>query len=138
MVETRTLALETHGQLDLIDITDRVQKAVNASKIGNGIVTIFCPGSTGAITTIEYEPGLKQDFREFFAQLLPYHHPYRHHATWGDDNGSGHLQSALLKTSFTVPIVEGRLTLGTWQQIIFCECDTRARSRELVLQILGE
>lgn len=138
MVETRYVSINSKGQHDTIDITPMVNKQLQSAAISNGIVTIFCPGSTGAITTIEYEPGLKQDIGDFLESIIPYRKNYKHHQTWGDDNGSSHLQSALLKTSFTVPIVDRRLTLGTWQQIIFCECDTRSRSRKLVVQFVGE
>lgn len=138
MVVTREIEVRSREQLELIDITPKVSQEVTSSGLSNGIVTVFCPGSTGAITTVEYEPGLKQDFREFFGSLIPHGKNWKHHETWGDDNGSSHLQSALLKTSFVVPFVNGRLTLGTWQQIVFCECDTRPRTRRLVVQILGE
>ena len=138
MVVTANVAVRSKNHLDIIDITSEIAREIAGSGIRSGIVTVFCAGSTGAITTIEYEDGLKTDLREALEQLFPYAKDYRHHQTWGDDNGSGHLQSALLKTSFTVPIVDGRMTLGTWQQIIFVECDTRGRHRELVIQIIGE
>ncbi len=138
MVETRSIDIRSREQMELIDITGKLADEVASSGISNGIVTVFCPGSTGAITTVEYEPGLQADFKDFFKTLLPYGKNWKHHQTWGDDNGSSHLQSALIKTSFTVPVVNGRLTLGTWQQIVFCECDTRPRSRRLVVQIIGE
>jgi secondary thiamine-phosphate synthase enzyme len=137
-VETRYVTINSRAQHDIIDITGAIEIEISSTSIKNGIVNIFCPGSTGAITTIEYESGLKQDIADFLEKIIPYNKNYKHHQTWGDDNGSGHLQSALLKTSFTVPIVNGKLTLGTWQQIIFCECDTRGRSRRLVVQILGK
>lgn len=138
MVVTRTLSVRSREQLELIDITGEISREIADSGITNGIATVFCPGSTGAITTVEYEPGLRTDFKEFFRNLIPYNKNWKHHETWGDDNGSSHLQSAILKTSFTVPIVDKHLTLGTWQQIVFCECDTRPRTRQLILQIIGE
>ncbi len=138
MVDSRRVGINSRAHLEVIDITAMIEKEVQASPVRNGLVNIFCPGSTGAITTLEFEPGLQKDLPAFLERLVPYAAPYAHHATWGDDNGSGHIQSALLKTSFTVPLIEGRLTLGTWQQIVFVECDTRGRHRELIVQILGE
>ncbi len=138
MVDTRAITINSRQHLDIIDITGALNREIQACPVKNGIVTVFCPGSTGALTTLEFEPGLQKDLPRFLEELIPYAAPYAHHQTWGDDNGSGHLQSALLKTSFTVPLVQGRLTLGTWQQIVFVECDTRGRKRELVVQILGE
>jgi secondary thiamine-phosphate synthase enzyme len=137
MVKTSSIPVRTRGQFDIIDITDAVRNIAGESGISDGIVNIFCAGSTGAITTIEYEPGLKADIKDYLGRLFPRDENYRHHETWGDDNGSGHLLSALLKTSFTVPVVKSRLTLGTWQQIVFIECDTRSRSRDLIVQIVG-
>lgn len=138
MVENHTLSLHSRSHLEIQDITPRVLQTVSGSKIQNGLVTLFCPGSTGALTTLEFEPGLQQDLPAFLERLAPYAAPYAHHATWGDDNGSGHLLSALLKTSLSIPLISGRLTLGTWQQIVFIECDTRPRKRDLILQILGD
>lgn len=141
MVVTAYLEIKTKGPIDIINITEGVAAEIAASPVRNGIVTVFGPGSTCAISTLEYEPGLKKDLKEFLSELIPYApagKDYAHHATWGDDNGSGHLQSALLKTSLTVPFVNGQMTLGTWQQIVFIECDTRTRSRKIVLQIMGE
>lgn len=138
MVETKHIEIRSRGQFDTINITDEIASAVSNSGITNGLVTVFCPGSTGAISTLEYEPGLKQDIRDFFGKLIPYKYDWKHHQTWGDDNGSGHILSFLLKTSFSIPVVKSRLTLGTWQQVVFCECDTRGRNRQLVVQIIGE
>jgi len=138
MVETRKIEIQTKKHLDIIDITDKISDELSKSNIKNGIVNIFIPGSTGAITTIEYEEGLKKDLEIFLEKLLPYHAHYFHHNTWGDDNGCGHLLSALLKTSLTVPFVNKKLILGTWQQIIFFEFDTRPRYREIILQIIGD
>ncbi|OHD56205.1 MAG: hypothetical protein A2Y33_00090 [Spirochaetes bacterium GWF1_51_8] len=138
MVVTGYIPVRSHGQLDVLDITNDVRNLIEGAAIQNGIVNIFCPGSTGALTTIEFEPGLKADIKEHFGKMFPRGEYYHHHETWGDDNGSGHLLSALIKTSFTAPIVEKRLALGTWQQIVFIECDTRARSRELIVQIIGD
>jgi secondary thiamine-phosphate synthase enzyme len=138
MVKTSSVSVRTRGQFDIINITDEIRGITDNSGVSNGIVNVFCAGSTGAITTIEYEPGLKADIKDYFGKMFPRGEFYQHHETWGDDNGSGHLLSALIKTSFTVPIVNKRLTLGTWQQIVFIECDTRSRSRDLIVQIVGD
>ncbi len=138
MVEFHNITLKTNGYTDIIDITDKVENIIKNSSLKNGIVNIFCPGSTGGITTIEYEPNLVKDIKEELENLFPYHKDYYHHLTWNDDNGSSHIRSALIKTSFTVPFKEKRLILGTWQQIIFLDFDTRGRNRELVITIIGE
>ena len=123
---------------DIINITEQVQKCVSKSPITDGIVNIFMPGSTGGITTIEFEPGLvKTDVPELMQKLIPEGPDYAHHGTWGDHNGAGHLRSFLIKPSFTVPIVEGRLLTGTWQQIIFCEFDEKSRNRTIYCQVVG-
>lgn len=138
MVFTSYIEVKSKGRRDVIDVTSRVAEKVQESDIRNGIATVFVVGSTAALTTIEYEPGLVRDIDIFLEKILPYAGKYYHHETWHDDNGAAHLQSALLGTSFTVPVVEGRLTLGTWQQIVLIDCDTRPRRRKLVVQILGE
>lgn len=138
MVETRELYLSTKGNIDIIDITNDVRNEIKKSKIQSGIVTVFIPGSTGGITTIEYEPGLVEDVKEFYSKLIPYGKDYAHHNTWGDDNGSSHIQSMLQKTSLTVPFNDRKLLSGQWQQIVFIDFDTRPRDRTLVLQIIGD
>lgn len=138
MVVTRSLPVRSRNHLDIIDITDQIAALVSGAGVSNGVVTVFCPGSTGAVTTIEYEPGLKKDLRELLENLAPSGRDYHHHATWGDRNGSGHLLSALLKTGLSVPVTGSRMTLGTWQQIVFVECDSHGRDRELVVQLVGE
>ncbi len=138
MVYTAYIEVQSKGRRDVIDITARVAEKVEGTGIRHGIATVFVEGSTAALTTIEYEPGLVRDIDIFLEQILPYAAPYRHHETWHDDNGAAHLQSALLGTSFTVPVVEGKLTLGTWQQIVLIDCDTRPRKRKITVQILGE
>ena len=115
MVVTSYLEIQSKGSLDIVNITDRVAAEIAKCPVQNGTVTVFGQGSTCAITTLEFEPGLKKDLKEFLSELVPYGKDYAHHATWGDDNGSGHIQSALMKTSFTVPVVNGQMTLGTWQ-----------------------
>lgn len=138
MVITRELLLRTQGNCDIQDITPQVEKALQGSGLETGIVTVFCPGSTGGLTTIEYESGVVADLQGILDEIAPPDRDYRHHLRWKDDNGHSHLRSALIGPSLTVPFVEGRLTLGTWQQIVFLDFDTSARSRRLVLQILGE
>jgi secondary thiamine-phosphate synthase enzyme len=138
MVITRELNLQTRGNCDIQDITPQVEGAVGDSGLGSGIVTIFCPGATGGLTTIEYESGVVADLQQILDEIAPPDRDYRHHLRWHDDNGHAHVRAALVGPSLAVPFVEGRLTLGTWQQIVFLDFDTRPRSRQLVLQILGE
>ena len=138
MVITKELSLDTQGNCDTRDITSQVSEAVRDSGLGAGIVTIFCPGSTGGLTTIEYESGVVADLGQVFDEIAPPDRDYRHHLRWHDDNGHSHVRSALVGPSLTVPFVDGTLTLGTWQQIVFLDFDTRARSRRLVLQVMGE
>ncbi len=138
MVITQELHLRTQGNCDIQDITPQVEGAIRDSGVGAGVVTIFCPGSTGGLTTIEYESGVVADLQQVLDQIAPPGRDYRHHLRWRDDNGHSHLRSALIGPSLTVPFVDRQLTLGTWQQIVFLDFDTHARSRQLVLQILGE
>jgi len=138
MVVTQELHLNTRGHCDIQDITSQVADAVKGSGLQAGIVTVFCPGSTGGLTTIEYESGVLADLRQVFDEIVPPDRDYRHHLRWGDDNGSSHVRAALIGPSLTVPFAQGRLTLGTWQQIVFLDFDTRARSRRLVVQMMGE
>jgi secondary thiamine-phosphate synthase enzyme len=138
MVITHKFEIATKGQGDARDITEQVAAAVAASGAPTGIATVFVVGSTAAITTIEFEPGAIADLNGLFERLAPRSAEYRHHLRWGDDNGSSHVRAALLGPSLTVPFVEGALTLGTWQQIMLLEFDTRPRQREVVIQILGE
>jgi len=138
-VVLNTFELRTKPSCDVINITEQVQNAVSKSGIKDGIVNVHVSGSTGAISTVEYEPGLvKNDIEEFLEKIIPYDRDYKHHRTWGDHNGAGHLRSLLLKTSQTFPFQNKRLILGTWQQIIFIECDEKARSRKIYCQIIGE
>lgn len=138
MVVTRSIDVATKGQGDTCDVTERVAAAVAGSGVTSGLVTVFAAGSTAAVTTIEYEPGAVSDFDGLMEELAPRGADYRHHLRWGDDNGSSHVRAALLGPSLTVPFTGGRLALGTWQQIVLIECDTRPRKREIVVQILGE
>ena len=137
-VKTGTINLSTRGDADILDIASQVAEAVSASGLNDGLVTIFCPSSTSALTTIEYESGALSDLRRLFDEIIPPNREYAHNARWGDDNGHAHVRAALLGPSLTVPFVDGRLTLGTWQQIIYVDFDNRPRRRELVVQIMGE
>ena len=137
-VKTLSIQLSTRGNADMLDITDQVRGKVTESGLSDGIVTIFCPSSTSGLTTIEYESGCLSDLKRLFDQLAPPEQHYAHNARWGDGNGHSHVRAAMLKASFTVPFVNGRLTLGTWQQIIYVDFDNRSRRRELVVQVMGE
>jgi secondary thiamine-phosphate synthase enzyme len=121
-----------------VDITSDVRESVGNSGISSGTVTVFAPGATTGLTTIEYEPGLLKDLPDLMERLVPSDKSYSHDDTWHDGNGFSHLRSALIGPSLTVPFVSGKLTLGTWQQIVFLEFDNRARHRQVVLQIMGE
>jgi secondary thiamine-phosphate synthase enzyme len=138
MVESRKIEIQTKGQGDARDVTGAVARAVAASGLRSGITTVFIVGSTAGVTTIEFEPGAIADLNGLFDRLAPRQGEYRHHLRWGDDNGSSHVRAALLGPSLTVPFVDGQLALGTWQQIVLLEFDTRPRTRELVVQIVGE
>lgn len=137
-VITKTISLSTKGDADVLDITTQVSQCVRATELENGIVTIFCPSSTSALTTIEYESGCISDLQRLFDEIIDPNRHYAHNARWGDGNGHSHVRAALLKASFTVPFVNRRLTLGTWQQIIYVDFDNRSRRRELVVQVMGE
>ncbi len=138
MVKTDHISVKTKGHTDVIDITSECQDIVRSSGLQNGVVTIFNPGSTGGLTTIEYEPNLVKDLKTALEVFAPVDKVYAHSNTWHDDNGSSHIRSSLMGPSIAVPFVNRELTLGTWQQIIFCDFDTRGRRRELVVQITGE
>jgi len=137
-VVTLTLRVNTKRELDIVDLTDSVQSVVADSKVSSGVVTIFVPGSTAAVTTTEFEPGVFKDLPAALQRIAPREAEYAHHLTWGDDNGRSHVRASILGPSLTVPFDRGRLLLGTWQQIVLVELDTRARRREIVVQILGE
>ncbi len=138
MVYTGYIPLETRGNTDVKDVTSECANLVSMSGISNGLLTLFCPGSTGAVTTIEFEPNLVKDMIEALEVFSPSDKVYHHKKTWNDDNGSGHIRASVFGASLSVPIVDGKLTLGTWQQIAFLDFDSVPRSRELVVQILGE
>lgn len=137
-VHTATHRVHTRGQGDAHDLTSVVAASVTRSGLSAGTVTVFVTGSTAGVTTIEYEPGAVADFDAMLERLAPRHADYRHHLRWGDDNGSSHVRAALVGPSLTVPFTGGELALGTWQQIVLVEFDTRGRSREVVMQIVGE
>jgi len=138
MIFSDRISLSTKGFGDMIDITDKVTVLLKRSNIEEGLVTVFCPGSTGAVTTIEYESGVLRDLQKTLETLVPSNIPYEHDRRWGDGNGFSHVRAALMKPSLTIPVIEGRLTLGTWQQIVFIDFDNRNRRREIVVQLLGE
>jgi secondary thiamine-phosphate synthase enzyme len=138
MVTTTHHHVSTRGQGDAHDLTEAVSAAVAESGMAAGVVTVFVVGSTAAVTTIEFEPGAVADLNRLFEHLAPRRGDYQHHLRWGDDNGSSHVRAALLGPSLTVPFAEGRLLVGTWQQILLLELDTRARKREVVFQVVGE
>jgi secondary thiamine-phosphate synthase enzyme len=137
-IKLNHIFLTTHGNTDIIDITQKVIEGVNASGISNGLVTIFCPSSTSGITTLEYEPGVQRDLQRIFDELVPAQETYLHDEAWHDGNGHSHVRAALLKASLTVPLVNGLLTLGTWQQIVYIDFDIRSRKREIIVQVMGE
>jgi secondary thiamine-phosphate synthase enzyme len=138
MVKTTAISLSTHGNADIHDITDEVAGAIQNSKLHDGIITIFCPSSTSGLTTIEYEGGCLSDLRRLFDEIVPSNREYAHNERWHDGNGHSHIRAAVLGASLTVPFVEGRMTLGTWQQIIHVDFDTRPRQRQVVVQLIGE
>ena len=132
------IRLETRGNNQVLDITPQVARVLEESGLQSGIVTVFVPGSTGGITTIEFESGAVQDLDEFLERIIPSDVEYRHNLRWGDGNGHAHLRASLIGPSLTVPFNTARLVLGSWQQIVFVDFDNRARRREIVLQLIGE
>jgi len=137
-VETRYIPLTTEGNGDVLDLTTDLQEQVCASGINQGIAVIFTPSATSALTTLEYEPGCVKDLQQLFDEIIPPDRGYAHNQRWGDGNGHSHTRAALLKPSLTIPIIKGKLTLGTWQSIILVDFDNRARQRNLIIQIIGE
>ena len=137
-VKTKYIELKTRGNADILDITQEVTKMVGETRLNAGIITLFSPSATSAITTIEYESGCLADLRRLFDEIVDPARHYAHNARWGDGNGHSHVRAALLGPSLTVPFVDGRLTLGTWQQIIFVDFDNRGRQRRLVAQVIGD
>ncbi len=132
------IKFDTKGEIDVIDITSKVSKVIEDSGIKSGTANVFVTGATGAVTTIEYEPGLKKDFPAALERLFPKDMEYKHHETWNDGNGHSHVRASFLGPSLTVPVMEGKPVLGKWQQIIFLELDVRPRNRRLLVTITGE
>lgn len=137
-IQTYTIPVQTQGHADIQDITTAVVQTIQNSHLTSGIVIIFCPSATSAVTTLEYESGCVQDLQRLFDEIATPNRAYAHNARWGDGNGHSHVRAALLGPSLTIPFVEQRLTLGTWQQIVYVDFDNRARRRELIVQIMGE
>ncbi len=135
-MQTRHIDLRTKGNTDIIDITSQIENIIDEEKISDGILFFSVIGSTAGITTMEYEPGLEKDLKETFEKLLPYKEDYAHNATWSDDNGHSHLRSSFIKTNLFVSVTEGRLDLGTWQQVVLIDFDTRPRQRKVVVKII--
>jgi secondary thiamine-phosphate synthase enzyme len=138
MIFSETISLSTKGFCDIIDMTHHVIAVLERSGMENGLLTVFCPGSTGAVTTIEYESGVLKDLQRAIEKIAPSNIPYDHDRRWGDGNGFSHVRAALMKPSFTIPLIKGRLALGTWQQIVFIDFDNRRRDRNILVHVIGE
>ena len=138
MVVTKKISLESRGHGDIIDITPDVQKQLAETDISEGTVTLFVTGSTAGITTIEFEPGLVADFKGMWERIIPTGIPYQHDKAWGDGNGHSHVRASLLGASLVIPFSRKSLALGTWQQIVVVDFDNRARSRQIVVQVMGD
>ena len=138
MVTSQKIRVQTGGNCEIVDITDQVSHAVKKSHLKEGTVTIFVAGSTAGVTTVEYEPGLIADLQTAFERLTPQWLEYQHNNRWGDGNGHSHVRASLLGSSMVVPFAEGRPMLGTWQQVVLIDFDNRPRTREIILQIMGE
>ena len=129
--------VQTQGHTDVVDVTERVAAAVAEAGVADGAVVVFVPGSTAAITTIEFESGVIDDLRDVLEGIVPEAADYKHHLRWGDANGSAHVRSAIMGPSFTVPVEGGRLVLGAWQQIVLVDFDERPRTRDVVVKVFG-
>jgi len=138
MVVTEQISLQTKGECDIIDITQQVERQLARTEVNSGIVTLFVTGSTAGITTIEFESGLLADFQNMWARTVPKDMLYDHNQRWGDGNGHSHVRASLLGASLVIPFANKRLALGTWQQIVIADFDNRARSRQVIMQIMGE
>ncbi len=138
MIFTETISFSTRGFSDIIDITPHVLSISERSGIEEGLITVFCPGSTGSVTTIEYETGVLRDLQKAIERIIPSSIPYEHDKRWGDGNGFSHIRAALMKPSLTIPIVKRRPALGTWQQIVFIDFDNRGRDRNILVQVIGD
>ena len=138
MVITKKISLQTQGRCDIIDITAQIEQRIAETDVKDGTVTVFVAGSTAGVTTIEFESGALSDFQNMWERIAPTNIPYSHDQRWGDGNGYSHVRAAMLGASLVVPFHDKRLILGTWQQIILVDFDNRARSRQIILQIMGE
>jgi len=138
MVITKKISLQTKGECDITDITPQVEKELGGADINSGLVTLFVAGSTAGLSTVEFEPGLVSDLQGMWERIVPRNIPYNHDRRWGDGNGYSHVRASLLGASLVVPFNDRRLTLGTWQQIVLVDFDNRPRSRQIILQIMGE
>ncbi|MBN2547023.1 MAG: YjbQ family protein [Spirochaetes bacterium] len=138
MVYQSEIIIKSNAFDSLYDITEDVNEIINKSKINNGIVNVFHIGSTGSITTIEFEPGLKEDLPEFLNKILPRGQFYKHNATWHDGNGDGHLKASLIGPEITCPVINNKVNLGTWQQIILIDSDNKPRTRKIFITVIGE
>jgi secondary thiamine-phosphate synthase enzyme len=138
LVRTIRRSVATRGDAEILDVTAEVAEAVRLSGIASGIAAVFVTGSTAALTTLEFEPGLVHDLKAAFERLYPREMEYRHHERWGDDNGHSHVRASMLGPSLVIPVTEGKLTLGAWQQVVLVDFDTRPRTREFVVQTMGE
>jgi secondary thiamine-phosphate synthase enzyme len=137
-VHSEQIRIQTKKENDVVDLTDSVREILEKSKLMIGFATVFLTGSTGAITTIEYEPGLIQDFSTMLQRVIPKDIEYEHEKMWHDGNGHSHIRASLIGPSLTIPVMNGELALGTWQQVVFVEMDTRPRERNIIVQLLGE
>jgi len=137
-VACKRIQISTHGHGEMLNVTSDIAREVNNSGVSSGTVTVFIPGSTAGVTTIEFEPGLVTDMNVMWERIIPSELTYEHNKAWGDGNGHSHVRASLLGPSITIPFINKRLTLGTWQQIVIIDFDARPRSREIILQIMGE
>lgn len=137
-IRTKKFTEKTAGFCDIIDITGKIHEQIEQAKIRQGLINVFVSGSTAAVTTIEHEPGLIEDLKEFVEKLIPSNRKYHHDDRWGDDNGFSHLRASLFGPSVSIPIEDGRPLLGTWQQVILLDFDNRPRTREITVQLIGE
>jgi len=137
-VACKRIQISTQGHGEMLNVTSEIAREVNNSGVNSGTVTVFIPGSTAGVTTIEFEPGLVSDMHDMWERVIPSDLTYEHNKAWGDGNGHSHVRASLLGPSITIPFINKRLTLGTWQQIVIVDFDARARSREIILQIMGE
>lgn len=134
----KELQFSTKGENDMTDITEDIQQVITESKLTEGISCVFVPGSTGSLTTIEFEPGLQEDFPNALNEIAPKGKYYAHHETWHDDNGRSHVKASLMGPSITIPFHDGKLIHGTWQQVVFIDFDTRPRNRKIIVQLIGK